>query len=100
MFQGLEKEVFRVQKGTRLEYTLSLKIASETGYDRDSVTLGASSALPREGSQSLVSYLIHSFPALEKQCREGLITETNGGWEEKTLKMNPLKLRPESCNER
>lgn len=31
---------------------------------------------------------------------EGLIIGINVCWEEKTLKMNPLKLGPEFCNER
>ena len=68
-------------------------------HDSDSNSVTAS-ALSREESKFL-TLLLNQEPSWFKEAvHEGLITEINGCWEEKTLKMNPLKLGPESCNER
>ena len=57
------------------------------------------SALSREESKFLTLLLNLQPSWFGEAVHEGLSTEINGCWEEKMLKLNPLKLGPESCNE-
>lgn len=58
------------------------------------------SALSREESKFLILLRNLQPSWFGEAVHEGLNTEINGCWEEKMLKMNLLKLGPESCNER
>lgn len=57
-------------------------------------------ALSREGSKFLIPSLNLQPSRFGEAVHKGLIIGINGCWEEKTLEMNPLKLGPESYNER
>lgn len=99
VYSSDKKKALRLWKGTCIEYRVKVKITSQFwhGSDSNSVT---TSALSREESKFLTLLLNQQPSWFREAVHEGLITEINGCWEEKTLKMNPLKLGPESCNER
>lgn len=85
----LRKKAFRIWKGTCIEYTLKVKVASQLLTWQWPLWL---LLLSREESKFLI-LLLNPQPYWSGEAlQEGLIIGLSGYWCEKTLKRNPLKL--------